>query len=506
MKPKNSKDQKLSEAEEKEYLARIDYLSRYANDFIILLDDKFYFLETNKRVEEVYGYSHDELMKMKATDLRPPELRGLFLRQIDDAIKHGHALFETIHQKKDGSQFPVEINLHSIDIDGKRLYQAVIRDISARKRAEEALKQSEIRFRGFFENSMVGIFESTLEGKLTYVNSAFARILGYFSPEEMIESITNIVEQLFADPCQREGIKLWIQEKGKVENFEALLIKKDGSKIWASIYAILSKADDGKINYQGTIVDITERKRAEKLIEDSLQATKESAEALKAAVKAKSSFTAMVSHELRTPLAALRESTSQLLEGILGPINQEQKEYLEIAKRNIDRLNRLINEVLDFQRLEAGKMVFNMQDNDINEIVKECEKSMAIIAKNKKLDLVVSLNMNLPKVKFDHDKICQVIINLVNNALKGTEKGGITISTIQKDGFAEVSIKDTGIGIKSEDLPRLFQQYEQITRKAGGTGLGLAICRELVEAQGGKIWAESIFGQGTTMHFTLPVS
>ena len=213
----------------------------------------------------------------------------------------------------------------------------------------------------------------------------------------------------------------------------------------------------------------------------------------------------MVSHELRTPLSALKEGVSQVLEGMLGTINEGQKKNLGIAKRNADRLNRLITEVLDFQTLEIGKTVFKMQDNDMNEVVEETKETMDIIAKEKGLDFILNLDKELPKIKFDRDKICQVLSNLVNNSLKLTEKGSITISTTKGNNVMQVSVKDTGPGIKEEDMPRLFQQYEQLERKTGGTGLGLAISLEIIKAHGGKIWAESTFGQGTIMHFLLPI-
>ncbi|MBU0683942.1 MAG: ATP-binding protein [Candidatus Omnitrophota bacterium] len=240
-----------------------------------------------------------------------------------------------------------------------------------------------------------------------------------------------------------------------------------------------------------TMEDITERKKAE--------------EASAVAAKAKSAFNSMVSHELRTPLSALKESVSQVSEGLLGTVNEDQKKFLEIAKRNVDRLARLINDILDFQTFESGKMVFKMENNDINEVVKETKEIMNLVAKEKGLNFILNLDERLPKIKFDRDKINQVIVNLVSNSLKLTEKGSITISTTQENNVIQVSVKDTGPGIQEEDMSRLFRHYEQLERKTGGTGLGLAISLEIIKAHDGKIWAESTFGQGATMHFILPI-
>ncbi|MDD5409468.1 MAG: ATP-binding protein [Candidatus Omnitrophica bacterium] len=244
--------------------------------------------------------------------------------------------------------------------------------------------------------------------------------------------------------------------------------------------------------------DITERKRAE--------------EALTEAVKVKSDFTGIVSHELRTPLASIKEGVSVVLDKITGEINQEQEKYLTIVKNNVDRLDRLITAVLDFQKLESGKMEFNMEDSNINNIVKGVEETMSLLFRKKGLDFEVQLCQDLPQVNFDRDKIIQVLTNLVNNALKFTEKGGVVISTSGGDNFIQVMVKDTGIGIKEEDMKDLFQEFTQLHRKVGGTGLGLSICKKIVEAHKGKIWAKSPpagqaggFGRGTAFYFSLPV-
>jgi signal transduction histidine kinase len=216
----------------------------------------------------------------------------------------------------------------------------------------------------------------------------------------------------------------------------------------------------------------------------------------------------MVSHELRTPLSAIEEGITIVADGIAGELNRDQKEFLDLAKRNVHRLARLINDVLDLRKLEAGKTEFHMAENDVNESVKEIYETMHSVVRGKRLDFAIKLEDDLPKTKFDRDKIIQVLTNLVNNALKFTEKGGITLVTGRKDNSIQVSVQDTGPGIKKTDLPRLFHQFEQIKkgshRTPGGTGLGLFISKEIVEAHGGKIWAESEFGKGSTFHFTLP--
>jgi signal transduction histidine kinase len=233
------------------------------------------------------------------------------------------------------------------------------------------------------------------------------------------------------------------------------------------------------------------------------------AKALEEALRIKSDFTSTVSHELRTPLAAIKESISIVSDGTTGPIGQEQKEFLDMAKRNVDRLNRLINDILDFQKLEAGKIIFNMREDDINEAVSEAARTMAPLAQGKGLDLVIDLADNMPHVRFDRDRIMQVLTNLISNAIKFTEKGNITITTKIFSNVIEVSVEDTGTGVKEEDMPKLFQHFEQlekgVNRKTGGTGLGLAISKGIIEQHRGKIWAESELGKGAILKFVLPI-
>ncbi|MGB2601407.1 MAG: ATP-binding protein, partial [Candidatus Omnitrophota bacterium] len=245
----------------------------------------------------------------------------------------------------------------------------------------------------------------------------------------------------------------------------------------------------------GSFRDITERKSAEKALLDN--------------IRLKSNFTSMVSHELRTPLTAIKEGIGIVLDGSAGEINEEQEDFLSTAKRNVDRLGRLINDVLDFTKLQSGKMAMKVSENDISAIVEDVVKMQRPVAEEKKLYVKTEIVPGMPSAQFDQDRVTQVIINLVNNALKFTEEGGVTISVYPKGHEICVSVDDTGPGIKDSDIPKVFQEFRQIedakTRKAGGTGLGLAISREIIQRHGGKIWVESVYGKGSQFKFTLPV-
>lgn len=234
-------------------------------------------------------------------------------------------------------------------------------------------------------------------------------------------------------------------------------------------------------------------------------------EELKYLDKMKSEFVSSVSHELRTPLTAIKEGIALVLDGAAGHINDDQKEFLEIAKRNVDRLHRLINDVLDFEKLESGRMEFRMKEDEINQVVKETVETYLRTAQGKGLYIKKELDENVGKVNFDADRLTQVMDNLLNNAIKFTDKGGITVKTFKnsKDKVLIISVADTGEGIKDEDKPKLFQRFQQLggvkNRKTGGTGLGLAICKQIIEKHGGKIWVESQSNKGAEFKFTLPI-
>ncbi|MFH1413729.1 MAG: ATP-binding protein [Candidatus Omnitrophota bacterium] len=229
---------------------------------------------------------------------------------------------------------------------------------------------------------------------------------------------------------------------------------------------------------------------------------------LRKVLKVKSDFVSMVSHELRTPLTAIKEGIGIVLDGETGLINEEQEDFLNTAKRNVDRLTRIINDVLDFQKIESGRMEFETKANDINEVVREIDKTMGQLAKNKGLDFKIELKEDLPKIEFDIGKITQVLVNLVGNAIKFTDRGGITITTDRKDNAVCISVHDTGLGIAEIEKPRLFQPFEQLgkERMTGGTGLGLVISKQIIEQHKGKIWSESKFGKGSTFCFVLPIT
>jgi PAS domain S-box-containing protein len=378
--------------------------------------------------------------------------------------------------------------------------ESLNKEIAERKKAEDTLRENEERFKAIFDHANDGIILADEETKNFYIgNNTICQMLGY--------SLEEIKKLGVADIHPREDLPYVIEQFQRQVRREIAVAKdlpvkrKDGGVFYADVNTSLVTLA-GKTYLLGIFRDITERKQAEG--------------ALVEAMKVKSDFTSTVSHELRTPLTAIKEGIAIVLDGTTGALNAEQKDFLSLAKRNVDRLARLINDVLDFQKLEAQKMVFNIQENDINALVREVHNTMAPLTGKKGLGFLLQLEEGLPQVKFDRDRIEQVLTNLVNNAIKFTQNGSIVIASSRGDNIIRVSVKDSGPGIKVEDMGRLFQQFwqlEKITeRKTGGTGLGLAISKEIIEKHKGRIWVESPpageageFGKGTTFWFSLPV-
>ena len=223
----------------------------------------------------------------------------------------------------------------------------------------------------------------------------------------------------------------------------------------------------------------------------------------------KENFLAAVSHELRTPLTAIKGSLGILLEGATGEFNEEQKDFLITAQRNADRLEILINNVLDYQRLEAGMYEFKFAAGDLNDLIESVKADMELLAQKKNLKLTIIKADGLPVIIMDGERLKRAIRNMVDNAIKFTEKGEITISTAQEQGQVVIHVKDTGIGIKPEDQAKLFERFLQLSdglgRQTGSLGLGLVIARKIVSAHHGDIWINSKPGEGTTFSIYMPV-
>jgi len=257
--------------------------------------------------------------------------------------------------------------------------------------------------------------------------------------------------------------------------------------------APIRNSDGLTTSYVAVAHDITERNRM--------------VAAMERAMMVKGEFTSMVSHELRTPLTAIKEAIDIVADETAGPTNQNQAEFLQLAKRNVDRLHRLINDVLDFSKLERGESRLRHALHDLNALTREIVTQQQLAAEKQGLRIDLSVDEGIGLVPMDDDCISQVLVNLIGNAIRHGGSGRIEVSTTRRNGEAIVKVQDKGPGIPGNEMERIFDAFVQLStgpgRRVGGTGLGLAICKQIIELHGGRIWVESEAGRGSAFYFSL---
>ena len=447
-------------------------------------------LDVNNQAVALTGRTREELIGMDRALLHPREEAGYYDRQFREHVESGHASSDSVVLKKDGTRIQVQISATVLNIGGRTVIQGLFEDITERKRAEEALRESEEQYRLVVDNANEAI-TVVQDGLFRFVNPALVSIIGFSERELKVMPFPSIIH-----PGDRamvmERYQKRLQGETASNRYTFRVITKAGNTVLVEINSV-TITWDGRPAILCLLSDITERRKAEEILME--------------AVERKSRFASMVSHELRNPMTSITMAISLVLEA--GDyLRGDHKELLEMVKENAERLGRLICDVLDFQKMAAGKMNFNIAENDIGELVRTTVKSMELQAKSRGLDLPVYMPENLPRTRLDRDKIIQVLTNLLGNAVAYTEKGAITVRVGHENNMLHISVQDTGIGIKAEDLPKLFQAFEQVGsrpgRKTGGTGLGLAVSKEIILAHNGAIWAESEPGKGSVFHFTLP--
>jgi PAS domain S-box-containing protein len=425
----------------------------------------------------------------------------------------------------------------------------VARDVTERKKSEEALRRAEERYRGIVENAAEGIFQSTLSGRLMNANPALASILGYADPDDLLLAIKNIVDDAVANLEDRQRIRSELGRYDEVKNLEVQLRTKSGVRIWGLINARRIRGEEGTPErFDGSVQDVTIRKQAEQTLiryHDELEQRvaertaeltrinerlvhevtirKRAEEAAEAANRAKSDFLSMVSHEIRTPLTSvlgfavlIKKRLARLLpaSAVDTPKKRLQAEQiqdnLDIIVAEGERLKHLINDVLDLAKLEAGKMAFKSEPVDPAEVVRHVMNASAGLLQNAKVALDTRIEGRLPLVRGDRDRLIQVLVNLVSNAIKFTDQGYVACRARAQGNTIVIEVSDTGIGIPEAEQGKVFEKFNQIggtlTNKPKGTGLGLTICKHIVESHGGRIFFVSKPGAGSTFTFTLPIA
>lgn len=377
-----------------------------------------------------------------------------------------------------------------------------------RRKAEEKIRKSEDKFRTIFSSTNDAIFMHDFDGNLMEVNRAAYEKLGY-SREEMLSMNTMDLNTRPSVEEIPERIN-YLKEKGNAI-FEATYENKDGTPIPMEISAQIIEYED-KPSILVVARDVTERKKAEEELKRYAEELAEANEELKSLDKMKDEFLSNVSHELKTPLTSIKGYTQLLSDGTLGELNEEQLKAQKTVSRNSDRLKRLVDSLLYLSRIQAGTVEYFFEPLQIGELLGHIQEDLKIQADQKRINLELKLDEDMPLINGDRDKLTDMITNIVDNAIKFTpEEGNITINSFVDDKDIHITVKDTGIGIPKEMIDNLFQRFYQIDasrkRKYGGTGLGLYISKTIAEAHKGTIWIESEGeGRGTEVHIRIPFS
>jgi PAS domain S-box-containing protein len=478
-------------------------------DAIEITDDKAKYLYVNEAFERITGYAQSEVLgKTPAALLRSGSHSPEFYQEIFDRVTNGKVWKGTLVSKhKNGTLYDQEVTLSPIlnEIGSLTHIVGVKRDITERKRIEATLREAERRWRTLLEEVSLIVIGLDLDGTVEYANPFFLELSGYTHIEVMGQDwFTTFLPQ-----HQQQAVKRSFLENLN-QNFHAhyenpILTKSGEERIISWSNTLLRNPQGDVIGTMSIGEDITEQKSMSRM---------------------KDEFLSIVSHELRTPLTSIHGALDLLSSGLMDAQSDKGRRVIEIAAESVDRLVLLVNDILDLERLESGKMRLSKQHCNTADLLQKSADTMKVMAKRGEITL--SISPQSIEIYADPERIIQVLTNLLSNAIKFSPSNStIWLSTeVQETVEKEVErngkqnshhphkilfkVQDRGRGIPRDKLESIFERFKQVdasdSRKKGGTGLGLAICRSIVEQHGGKIWAKSTLDQGSSFYFTLPLT
>jgi PAS domain S-box-containing protein len=458
----------------------------------------------NDKFLEMVGYSRDDLEagRIDWARMTPAEWRHLDEHALEEFKATGHGPpFEKEYFRKDGSRLPIIVGGAMLD-ESRQEGVAFVVDISDRKKAERALRESEERLRGMFDKAALGIVEVDAEDRFVAVNDRLCEILGYRREELLGQTVHDVTAPEDRSLSDRMNADL---HEGRRERFdyEKRYVRRDGTHVW--VHVAVSALRDRAGTHRGaigTVEDISRRKAAEAERDDLIAALRE-------ADRRKNDFLGMLSHELRNPLAPIRNSVYVLARA--APGTQQARRALAVIDRQVQHTTRLVDDLLDVTRITRGKVRLQRERVDLGELARRTVEDHRDVFANSGVRLELSVATEPVVVNADPTRIAQVIGNLLHNAAKFTPRGGeTTISVEERDGSGVVTVRDTGAGIASPVLARLFEPFVQaestLDRSTGGLGLGLALVKALAELHGGTVTAHSDGpGRGATFTVRLPL-
>jgi PAS domain S-box-containing protein len=465
-----------------------------APDAMVVVNQSGEIVLLNVQAEKQFGYSRDELVGQKVTNIIP---EGFAERLIADGSRPAaDALAQQIGTgielsglRKDESEFPIEIMLSPLDSTEGILVTAAIRDISVRKAADRHLAQMEGRYRGLLEAAPDAMVVVNQRGEIVLLNVQAEKQFGYCRDELVGQKVTNIIpegfaERLIADAlrspedAQAQQIGTGIELNGR---------RNDGSDFPIEIMLSPLNSSEG-ILVTAAIRDITTRRGMERL---------------------KDEFVATVSHELRTPLTSIAGALGLLIGNTASSLPDSAVRLIAIAHANSERLVRLINDILDIEKIESAHMVLNLRPIDVQSLVEQAIEANRGFAEGYGVRIRLNDAPNTCIVRSDSDRLMQVVTNLLSNAIKFSPKGDeVTVAIKRRGGTVRISVRDHGPGIPVDFKPHVFRKFAQAdatdARQKSGTGLGLSIVKQIVTRLGGEVAFDDASGGGTLFHVELP--
>jgi len=490
--------------------ARYRHLLNTANDAIVVASlETGVILDANRRTEDLLGVAASRIIGTHQASLHPEDEQDAYRRLFEEEARAGHTTNSDLHlQRADGHLVPVEISAAVTELAGRAVVQSIFRNITERKRADEALRESEERYRGLFEDANDLVYTHDLAGNFIAINKAAERITGYSAAEAARMNLSEVVATEHLELARQMVSRKVLS--GAATVYELDIVTKDGRRVPLEVSTRLMLREGKPVAVQGIARDIRERRRIE--TERAELLTREQAARAEAelANRAKDEFLATLSHELRTPLSAILIWARLLRSGRLDA--EARARALEVIERNTKLQARLIEDLLEVSRIIAGKLRLEWTPVDLASTVDGAIDAVRAAADAKDITLELELERDLGPVRGDRNRLQQIVWNLVSNAIKFTPSGGsvnVRLARDAQDGM--ITVRDTGIGIRAEFLPHIFERFRQgdstSTRIHGGLGLGLAIVRHLVDLHGGTVAARSAGeGRGATFTVRLPLS
>jgi PAS domain S-box-containing protein len=468
------------------------------------------FLEVNPALCGILGYTEGELLAKTFQDLTHPDDLEADRDQAQQLLANEITTYqiEKRYLCKDGRVAWVRVTVSLVhDAKGDPLYFVFqMQDITPYKAAGAALREAEARYRTLVEQIPAAVYVDSADslGSALYISPRVESLLGY-TPDEWLAAADLWIERIHPDDRRRVLAEVdRANETGQSLSLEYRCQARDGREVWIYDEVALVRDENGAPQYwQGFMVDITDRKRSE----EDLRAAKDAAEE---ASRLKSAFLRMATHELRTPLTIVSGYVELLASSTAGRLTPEEREFIDIAQAGTKTLSRLVDDLLDLARIEAGRLDLAISAVDVGEAIKRVHRMVSAQAAAKGIDSVVTVEPDLPPIAADPDRLTQILLNLVGNAVKFTEQGHVQSTVRMAGDGVEISVADTGIGIAPEAQTAIFDEFRQAdastTRRFGGTGLGLAIAKRLVEIQGGTLTVESTVDVGSTFTLWMPAA